>query len=207
MLLLPHPGQDPCLEKMAFCWAFVICSCVRLSGCSIKEPVFPLNVSSDKWEVYLMLAQDEANMFLLLFYTFFFTGICRLWLFKYLEVPQHLPSGKGNKCGDKDWVPDEPGKMDGFNRCYWGPFAPCLMLSNLPIHHPHSARGEHSSQPLTDLSSAAPVSQSAALAPSPLLTLWAEAQNKQQILYLSLMLFVSMPWESASSCHWYLAVH
>lgn len=49
-----------------------------------------------------MCTQDEANMFLLLFYTFFLVGICRLRLFKYLEVPQHLPLGNGNKCGDKE---------------------------------------------------------------------------------------------------------
>lgn len=64
--------------KNGFLLSVCYLSCVRLSGCSIKEPVFPLSVSSDKWEVYLMLAQDEANMFLLLFYTFFFAGICRL---------------------------------------------------------------------------------------------------------------------------------
>lgn len=132
----PRLGSLP--RKMAFSWAFVICSCVKLSACSIKEPVFPLTVSLDKCEVYLMFTQDEANMFLLLFYTFFLVGICRLWPFKYLEVPQHLPSGKGNKSGDKEWVPDEPGKMDGVNRCNWGPSAPCLTRSSHPIHHAHS---------------------------------------------------------------------
>lgn len=142
----PRLGSLP--RKMAFSWAFVICSCVKLSACSIKEPVFPLTISLDKCEVYLMCTQDEANMFLLLFYTFFLVGICRLRLFKYLEVPQHLPLGNGNKCGDKEWVPNEPGKMDCFNRCDWGPSAPCLTSSSHPIHHTqHQVLAERCSPP------------------------------------------------------------
>lgn len=175
MLPPASPRLGSLRRKMAFSCTFVICSCVKLSACSIKEPVFPLTVSLDKCEVYLMFTQDEANMFPLLFYTFFFVGICRLWLFKYLEVPQHLPSGKGNKCGDKEWVPDEPGKMDCFNRCYWGPFALCLMLSNHPIHHTHSCwvAAHHTSfnRPFLPL----PIRQSAGLHPSPFLTVWGEA--------------------------------
>lgn len=184
---------------MAFSWAFVICSCVKLSACSIKEPVFPLTISLDKCEVYLMCTQDEANMFLLLFYTFFLVGICRLWLFKYLEVPQHLPSGNGNKCGDKEWVPNEPGKMDCFNRCDWGPSAPCLTSSSHPIHHTqHQVLAERCSPP--------PIAGSISH-PSQ----WREAvckgENQQQILCFSSVFFISMPWELAFSCHRYLAAH
>jgi len=78
MLPPPSPKLGSLHRKMAFSCAFVIFSCVELSACSIKEPVFPLTVSLDKCEVYLMLTQDEASMFLLLFYTFFLVGICRL---------------------------------------------------------------------------------------------------------------------------------
>lgn len=173
MLPLASPRLGSLHREMAFSCVFVICSCVKPSARSIKEPVFPLTVSLDKCEVYLMFTQDEANMFLLLFYTFFLLRICRLWLLKYLESLQHLPSGKGNKCVDKEWVPDETGKMDCFNRCYWGPFAPCLMLSSHPIHHAHSgcvaAHHPHFNRPLL------PIRQSAGLDPMPFLTIWEQA--------------------------------